>query len=92
MEISSPGVRFHYRPVRLNYYAVSLSHAPLEVPEIDKEKGTVVATIETPKVQAKDRDLAERQGKDPPIVWYLKDGILLPLEEEAKELTLNKDQ
>ena len=48
----------------------------------------MVATIETPKVQAKGRDLAERQGKDPqlgPIVWYLKDGILLPLEEEAKD-------
>ena len=52
----------------------------------------MVATIETPKNQAKDRDLAERHGKDQPIVWYLKGGILLPLEEEAKELTLNKDQ
>ena len=78
--------------IKLNCYADSLSHVPLEVPEIDREKGTMVATIETPKVQAKDRDLAERQGKNSLNVWYLKDGILLSLEEEAKELTLNKDQ
>ena len=54
----------------------------------------MVATIGTPKVQAKDGDLVERQGTDPqfgPIVQYLGDGILPPLEKEAKELALNKD-
>ena len=54
----------------------------------------MVATIGTPQVQAKDGDLAERQGTDPQlgaIVQYLKDGILPPLEKEGKELALIKD-
>ena len=54
----------------------------------------MVATIGTPQVQVKDGDLAERQGTDPQlgaIVQYLKDGILPPLEKEAKELALIKD-
>ena len=55
----------------------------------------MVATIGKPQVSVKDGDLAERQGTDPqlgPIVQYLKDGILPPLEKEAKELALNKDR
>ena len=55
----------------------------------------MVATIGTPQVQAKDGDLAERQGTDPqlgPIVQYLRDGILPLLEKVAKELALNKDR
>ena len=38
--------------------------------------------------------LAERQGTDPqlgPIIQYLKDKFLPPLEKEAKELALIKD-
>ena len=54
----------------------------------------MAVTIGTPQVQAKDKDLVERQGTDPqlgPIIQYLKDGILPPLEKEAKELALIKD-
>ena len=47
-----------------------------------------------PSSPSKGRVLAERQGTDPQlgaIVQYLKDGILPPLEKEAKELALIKD-
>ena len=46
----------------------------------------MVATIGIPKVQAKEGDLAARQGTDPqlgPIVQYIRDGILPPLEKEV---------
>ena len=87
-------MKIHYRPRRLNSCAVALSCDPVEVPGTGREGETMVATIETSQVQAKDRDLAERQGTDPqlgPIVQYLRDGILPSLEKEAKELALNQD-
>ena len=88
-------LKIHYRPGRLNSCADALSHAPLVVPGTDREGKTMVAAIGTPQVQAKDSDLADRQGTDPqlgPIVQYLRDGILPLLEKEAKELVLNNDQ
>ena len=96
MGISSPAVRseIHFRPGRLNSCADALSHAQLVVSGTNREGKTMVATIGTPQVQAKDSDLADRQGTDPqlgPIVQYLRDGILPPLEKEAKELVLNND-
>ena len=54
----------------------------------------MVATIETPQVQAKDGDVAERQVKDSklrPMVQYLKNGTLPALKKEAKKVTLTKD-
>ena len=77
MGISSPGVKFEdsLSTRRLNSCAVALSCDPLEVPGTDSEGETMVATTGTSQVQAKDGDLAERQGTDPllgPIVQYLK--------------------
>ena len=53
----------------------------------------MVTTIETPQVQAKDGDVAERQVKGSklrPMVQYLKNGILPPLKKEATKVTLTK--
>ena len=87
-------LNIHYHPGRLIDRADALSHASLEtVRTSNKEK--MVAAIETSQSLAKDRDLAERQSKDHKLgllIQYLKDGILLQSEKEAKELVLNKGQ